>query len=215
MRLPNIPAEVFAARPLLKAVQAAAHDRCVVADSTLWTFFVIAAAFVPARVSVETGVGTPVRPTLFAVLAGDSGTGKTASVGTARALVPHIPMPRLTRVMGASEVHSVVPEPLPLSTGQGLVEAYYDRVAVEQAQPAGKPPKVVMVRRRVRSNAWFYLDEGEALFKEMEKPGSVTRGDTSRILVGRHGWAGERERGCPPHAGRRDLHGWPRGRSPT
>ncbi|WP_410669144.1 hypothetical protein [Amycolatopsis sp. cmx-4-68] len=156
MILPNIPPAVYDARPLLKDVRTEAHRRATAADAVLWAFLVMAAAEVPAFVSVETGIGAPVRPTLYAVLAGASGTGKSAAWSTARALFGG----RL--------------EPFPLSTGEGVVEAFYGRVQREQPQGEGKPPKLAWVRERTRSNALFWLDEGETLFRNMEKSGNTT-----------------------------------------
>ena len=175
MLLPVIPDEVWNARPVLKDVRDLAHRRAGGADAVLWSVLAAVAAFIPARVSIDTGVGTPVRPNLFVVLAGGSGVGKSSSWGVARMLVPDSP------------------EPLPLSTGEGLVESYYGRVLMEQPQPAKpdgepRPPKLVPVRTRVRSNALFWLDEGETLFRQLERPantvGAVLRAFWSGGTVG-------------------------------
>lgn len=171
MILPAIPAAVYEARPLLKEIRDSAHRRGTPADAVLWSFLVTAAADIPARVAYDTGIGLPVRPTLYAVLAGVSGVGKSMAWGVAQAL------------------YGAGPTPHPPNTGEGLVETYYGRV--QRAQPQGddaqgtpKPDKLVWIRERVRSNALFFLDEGEQLLKTAEKPGSLT-GVTLRTM-----WSG-------------------------
>lgn len=151
--LPNIPPDVWAARPLLKDIRESAHARRARADAVLWSVLVSIAANIPARVSIETAIGVPAKPTLYAVLAGPSGSGKSISWGVARALVGGV-------------------KALPLATGEGMVESFYDEVPVEQPQPNGKDPKIVWERRRIRSNLLFYLGEGEALFKQGERSGA-------------------------------------------
>lgn len=172
MKLPNIPKDVWDARPLLVRIRARAHDRAAGADSVLWNVLTAVASSIPAHVSYETGIGSPVRPTLIHAPVSGSGGGKSSSVGVALSLLPNLP-PR----------H-------PLSTGQGLVAAYYGRVPVEQPQPPDKdgnarPPKLVWTMRRVRSNLLAVMGEGEVLFKEMAKAGSTV------APVIRSWWTGE------------------------
>jgi hypothetical protein len=156
MSLPNIPAAVYETRPLLKELRAEAHRRAVGADAVLWSFLTIAAADAPAQISVDTGIGTPAKLTLYAVLAGRSGTGKSAAWGVARKL------------------YGDGPEPLPLSTGEGMIEAFFGMVPEEIPHPTdpNKPPKIIKVRKRTRSSRLFWLDEGESLFKQAERMGS-------------------------------------------
>jgi hypothetical protein len=166
MILPTIPPAVYEARPLLKEVRDGAHRRGAPADAVLWSFLVTAAADIPAHVAYDTGIGSPVRPTLFAVLAGLSGVGKSMAWGVAQAL------------------YGPGPTPHPPNTGEGLVETYYGRVQRMMPQGGDKPDKLVWIRERVRSNALFFLDEGEQLLKTAEKPGSLT-GVTLRTM-----WSG-------------------------
>ena len=154
IRLPNIPDDVWAARPLLKAIREFAHLRVAAADAVLWCALISEASAIPASVSYDSGIGVPARPTLFGALVGPSGVGKSISHGVAREMCRH------------------APEPLPLSTGEGVVETYWGKVQREQPQPEGKT-KLITVRERVRSNALFWLDEGEALFRQIERPGNV------------------------------------------
>ena len=154
IRLPNIEDAVWAARPLLKAIREFAHLRVAAADAVLWCVLISEASAIPASVSYDSGIGVPARPTLFGALVGPSGVGKSISHGVAR------------------EMCRNAPEPLPLSTGEGLVESYWGKIQREQPQPDGKT-KLITVRERVRSNALFWLDEGEALFRQIERPGNV------------------------------------------
>lgn len=168
MKLPNIPQEVWDSRPLLKAIRDEAHRRTAGADAVLWSLLVSVASQIPAWVAIETGMGTPLRPTLYAVLAGNSGHGKSL----AWAVAMQILRTECTR-QGVR-----TPQELPLSTGEGLVEAFYDFVptAVKQtpnAKGEPRPDKIAWVRKRIRHNALFWLDEGEALFQNITKPNSV------------------------------------------
>lgn len=174
MRLPNIPDEFWHQRAALKTIRHEAHRRGAGADAVLSSVLVLVAGNMPHRVTIDTGVAVSLRPSLYTVLAGASGTGKSTGWGVARAMLPDLP------------------DPVPLSTGEGLVEAYYGRVPVEEPQPPvradddkpRKPPKIVYERRQVRHNAVALIDEGEALFRQLERPGNIV-GATLRSM-----WSG-------------------------
>jgi energy-coupling factor transporter ATP-binding protein EcfA2 len=166
MILPNIPGDFWEARPLFHQLRAVAHSRVVGADGMFWSYATSIASSIPARVAYDSGVGTPVRPTLFVALTGPSGTGKSTVFSVARSVLP-----------------PGMPESRPPSTGEGLVESYYGQVLREQKQPDGKI-KLIKVRERVSSNAMFWLDEGETYLRQSTKPDS-TIGPTLRSF-----WSG-------------------------
>jgi hypothetical protein len=158
--LPNIPPRVYDARPILKSIREEAHRRLAGADAVLWSVLVQVAAHIPARVSIDTGIGAPIRPTLYAAMTETSGGGKSIAWQVSRKLVPDLP------------------EPSSLSTGEGAIEAFYGKVLTEQVQLPDKngeprPAKLVWMRQRVRDNVMFYLDEGEVFFRQLDRPGNV------------------------------------------
>lgn len=162
--LPNIPESVWWSRAWLKQVRAEAHRRMVGADAVLWCVLAIVAGGMPYHVKIDTGVRSPLPPSLFAALAGYSGTGKSSAWRLARALVP-----------GG-------PDPLPISTGEGLLESCISKVPrfIEEPQAPDKDgnprdPKLrkVWERRQTGHNVVAMVDEGAAMFRHMDRSGNI------------------------------------------
>lgn len=177
----NLPPEFWAARPVLKHIQLAAHARLVSADVLLQSILVRLSALWPHQVRLDTGIATPASANLTVAVIGPSGAGKTSGVGLAREMLG---MPGwLDRETFADD--------RPLGSGEGMSEVYmgYKRVAIEQppADPLTPGPvktKIEKVRAQVRHNALLYADEGEALAKMMERQGATVSVELRRAWSG-------------------------------
>lgn len=167
--LANLPDEFWTARPELGHIRAAAHSRGRSADLVFAATLVRLSAMVSPELQFDTGLG-PGSLNLFAAAIGPSGVGKSAGAKVARELmVPpsHLDGPAFR-------------DGIPVGSGEGLAEAYMGTVLRETGEFTAKGiPKTEKVRAQVRSNAFIYVDEGEALTKMGERSGA-TIGPTIR-----------------------------------
>ncbi len=153
--LPVLPDDFWAARGWLTELRMRARARRASPDAVLGAYLALKSSQIPAGVTVDTTLGTPQTPGLFAVLVGPSGTGKSVGHSLAQDLCSG---PRIAA--------------LGLSTGQGLVEAFWGkRRVMDPADPEVKPTDK---RVRTSGNAYFYLDEGKALMGQAADGRSIT-----------------------------------------
>jgi hypothetical protein len=172
----NLPPEFWAARPVLKQIQLAAHSRLVGADVVLHSLLTRLSALWPYQVKINNGIKDGAAANLFSAVVGPSGTGKTSGVSVARSLLPRPHwMPR-----------EAFADDRPLGTGEGIAEIYMGTKAVPKLDEHGVPMqdlkgavKTEKVRAQVLHNALMHADEGEALAKLIERSGS-TVGETIR-----------------------------------
>jgi hypothetical protein len=160
--LPTLPAEFYQRRPWLTELRQIAHERTVAPDSVLGSYLAIVASQMPAGLHLHTGIKSPITASLYVILAGPSGYGKTQGVAV------------------AESIYNGDVDPLPLSTGAGLVESFYGKVQVQDPETLKFTPE----RGRTSANQLFVLDEGRALLQMERKPGN----DTGDIL--RTAWSG-------------------------
>lgn len=177
----NLPPEFWAARPVLRHIQLAAHSRLVSADVLLHSILVRLSALWPHRVRLDTGIATPASANLTVAVVGPSGAGKTSGIGLARRVLPAPGW--LDRETFADD--------RPLGSGEGMSEVYmgYRRVPVEQPPDDPLTPgpvkiKMEKVRTQVRHNALLHADEGEALAKMMERQGATVAVELRRAWSG-------------------------------
>lgn len=163
----NLPDEFWTARPLLTAIRAWAHSRQRSADAV---YACIRARFnvtIPHTLRVDTGIATPIVLNSIVAVVADSGIGKSSAMALAEELAPIAP--RVDIYVG------------PLGSGEGMTEAFYDEVVVQNPQ-TGKNEKV---KKRVRDAALFDLDEGEALTKLGERTGAMLLPELRKAYSGR------------------------------
>jgi hypothetical protein len=163
----NLPAEFWQARPVLTHVRQAAQSRRASPDAVLGALLARTASYVHHGDTMDLigkGEGFPL--TVFAVSYGPPGSGKGRAWRCAAALLP-VPA-HLTDFRERS-----------LGSGEGLIEAYY---GLEADDEDGK----TKVRRQVRHNVLFEMDEGEALTKMI-----TGRSGTTIAQMLRSAWSGE------------------------
>jgi hypothetical protein len=173
-----LPEEFWNADDTLRHHRAYAHSRRASADAVLYNVLARISAMVPPECRIETGIG-PERGAaahLFVVTAGPSGRSKSSSKGVAKALI------------GVPESLSgdLFREELPIGSGEGIAEAYMGTTV--EYDPSGKmvrgQPKEISVRKQVRHNAFFYLDEGEVFSKLQGREGAILGGTIRSAWVG-------------------------------
>lgn len=151
----NLPAEFWTARPALEHIRRAAHARSRSADAVLGCVLARIAAYTPPCWRLPAIVGATSSIATYVALVGPSGAGKSSAKAVAMDLL-------------RCELATVADD-LPLGSGEGLMECYYD--LVDEERPSGKG--TVKVKRKVRHGAFMTLDEGQALADLGARKGST------------------------------------------
>lgn len=174
----SLPEEFWTARPVLRQIRQAAHERVVSGDVLFYSVLARLASLWPHTVRLHSGIGSGASANLYVAVVGPSGAGKTSGVSVARELLP---VPHWL----ASDDYA---EDWPLGTGEGIAESYMGskRVPVDDKSTDVKTgqPKMHSVRTQVRHNALLHADEGEVLTRMLQRQGA-TIGETLR-----RGWVG-------------------------
>lgn len=178
----NLPPEFWAARPVLKQLQLAAHSRLVSADVLLHSLLVRLSSLWPHQVRLDTQILSAASANLFTAVVGPSGAGKSAGVGLAKRLLdrPH---------WLAMDDYA---DDRPLGSGEGMSEVYMGQKVVTKKDEHGVAiqevrtgaVKTEKVRAQVRHNALLHADEGEVLAKVMERQGATLGAELRRAWSG-------------------------------
>ncbi|MFE7446828.1 hypothetical protein ACFU7X_40970 [Streptomyces chartreusis] len=166
-----IPEEVYAARTELRHIRQAGHSRSRSGDVALLATLVRLSALVSHRIRADTGIAGYASLNLFGGVVGPSGIGKSTGVEVADRLLP-----------APSELD--FRDGLPVGSGEGLAEVFMGVVEEETGEVRRKggtdTPVTVTVRKQVRHNAFFYVDEGKAITRLMQERSGSTLGETLR-----------------------------------
>jgi len=150
----HLPDEFWQARPALTHIRQAAHSRARSADAFLAVTLARLSAFTQPSVHLPSIVGSPSSLAIFVSLVGASGAGKSTVV---RAVCELLPSPS-----------EDVADLMPLGSGEGLIELYFD--FIDEEGPNGKKQRV---KRQTRHGAFVFLDEGQALAELGGRKGST------------------------------------------
>lgn len=151
-----LPEEFWTARPGLEAIRDWCRWRRFPVDSTFAAALTRVAAMLSPSNMLETGLGDPVPPILFAMIVADSGGGKSIASRGAVSLVP--------RVQGIAMLDGATP-----GSGEGIEGAY--------CRKCNDGPDW----EQVRHNAWFSVDEGEVI-QQIRRRNGATLGAKLRQL---------------------------------
>lgn len=164
----NLPAEFWNARPSLKHVRDAALSRWACPDAVLGALLARLSAYANPEDHVNLGIGqSPL--TMFSILYGSPSAGKGVAMRTAAELLP-VP----------THLSADAFRERPIGSGEGITESYYGVVSDTDATG-----KTVKIRKQVRHNALFVMDEGETLIR------LVTRTGSTLATTIRRAWSGE------------------------
>lgn len=166
-----VPEEVYAARPELRHIRQAGHSRSRSGDVALLATLTRLSALVSHRIRADTGIAGYASLNLFGGVIGPSGIGKSTGVEVADRLLPA--PPELDFRDG-----------LPIGSGEGLAEVFMGVVEEETGEVRKRggteTPVTVTVRKQVRHNAFFYVDEGATITRLMRERSGSTLGETLR-----------------------------------
>lgn len=180
----NLPDEFWTQRPILEHIRQAAHSRLVSADALLVATLARVSLLMPPNLVLPAIVGDVASLNLFVAIVDPSGGGKTAAANVARRLVVH---------QREDFIDPILP-----SSGEGLIEAFFEWV--DEEQPDGKNKKM---KRQTKTAGFAFVDEGQSLLAQAERSGSTIM-ETIRSAwvggdIGQHNAAEERKRWLKPH----------------
>ena len=165
----NLPDEFWGYLPALSHIRQAAHSRGRSADAVFGAVLARMSAMVPNKLRFDVSLG-PAALTLYVILCGNPQTGKGTSADVGADLLPE----------DAAPVHGGFHDMVPLGSGEGIAEAFYDSVSEYDANGKSKS-----VRKQVYSHVFFFEDEGSKLIKVMGRSGSIV----AEVL--RSAWSGK------------------------
>jgi hypothetical protein len=137
--------DFWGARAYLKHIRDAAHSRQRSAPAVLGVVLARTAALISHRIRIPAIVGSAAGLSLITIAVAPSGIGKSTANEIGSALLP-------------APVGLDVADQLPIGSGEGIAESFIG--IMEEQDGGGKPQKV---RRQVRHNAYFFVDEGQVL----------------------------------------------------
>ncbi|MFE7047085.1 hypothetical protein ACFVAM_01755 [Streptomyces californicus] len=170
-----LPETFWNARPVFQHIRLAAHAEGSSGDVLFFSLLARMSAMVSHRIAAVSGIGGRASLNMFVAVVAASGGGKSIGTKVARALLP-----------------SLDPEfrdGLPIGSGEGMAEAFMGTVDEETGEvhakgPLKGDPVTRKVRKQVRHNAYFYVDEGQTLASLAERAGSVLGETLRRAAIG-------------------------------
>ena len=153
LQFPQLPPSFYDSTPYLRHIRQAAHALRVAPDAVLVATLCRVAAATPPTTYIDTPEPTPLN--LIGALIAAPGNGKSLANSTAFRLVPDLGLG--------------VNDSLPLGTGEGLVESYFESVSVMNDTGKGKH----IEKRQAFKSGYFYCDEGETLFTLTTRKGAT------------------------------------------
>lgn len=167
LRAEKTQQDFWQARPYLKHLREAAHARQRSAPAVLGVVLARVAALVDHRLRIPPIVGSDAGLSIIAVILAPPGVGKSTASSIGTALLP-------------APAGLDVADNLPIGTGEGMVEALYS--VVDEIDPdTGKTTKV---RKQVRHNAYYFIDEGQVLTEIGNRRGATLLPTIRTIFTG-------------------------------
>lgn len=163
-----LPEEFWASRLELQRIRDGAHSRNRSGDVAFYAVMTRLSGMVSHHIMADTGVANHVSLNLFAAIVGPSGAGKSTGVSVAERLLP-------------APTDLDFRDGLPIGSGEGVAEVFMDTVEEPTGEVRrGGLPITKSMRRQVRHNAFFYVDEGATLTRLMKERSGSTLGETLR-----------------------------------
>lgn len=175
LRAGLLPPEFYAARPIFQHIRQAAHSQGCSADVLFYSTLARLSGMLSHEIRAVTGIAGRGSLNLFVAAVGGAGSGKSTGASLARDLAP--------------SPDEEFRDGLPIGTGEGIAETFMGTVEeptgeMYQRGPSKGDPVMKRVRRQVRHNAYFYVDEGETLATLAMRTGSILSETLRRAAVG-------------------------------
>ncbi|MGA5374214.1 hypothetical protein ACPCSD_24530 [Streptomyces griseoincarnatus] len=171
----RLPEEFWNARPVFKHIRDAAHSEGCSGDVLFYSSLARLSGMISHHYRAVTGIGGRASLNIFSAIVGNSGAGKSTGSSLTRTLMP--------------APDDEFRDGLPVGSGEGIAEAFMGTVeeptgeVVQRGKNVGDPV-MRRVRKQVRHNAYFYVDEGQTIAKLGERNGSVLGETLRRAAVG-------------------------------
>lgn len=170
-----IPETFWNARPVFQHIRQAAHSQGCSGDTVLYSILARLSGMISHHIRAVTGIGGRASLNIFAAMVGTSGAGKSISAGCVRDLM--------------HPADDDFRDGLPIGSGEGMAECFMGAVEeatgeIHQKGPYKGDPVMAKVRKQVRHNAFFYVDEGQTMAKLGERSGSILGETLRRAAIG-------------------------------
>ncbi|KAB2976006.1 hypothetical protein F8R89_30840 [Streptomyces sp. SS1-1] len=170
-----LPETFWNARPVFQHIRQAAHSQGCSGDTVLYSTLARLSGMISHHIRAVTGIGGRASLNIFAAMVGTSGAGKSISAGCVRDLM--------------HPADDDFRDGLPIGSGEGIAETFMGAVEeptgeIHQKGPYKGDPVMAKVRKQVRHNAFFYVDEGQTMAKLGERSGSILGETLRRAAIG-------------------------------
>ncbi|MFF3875998.1 hypothetical protein [Streptomyces sp. NPDC001978] len=170
-----LPEEFWKARERLQHIRRYAHAAGCSGDVLMHSCLARLSGLMPHTIQAVSGIGGRASLNLFVATVGGPGAGKSTGSSLNRGLLP--------------APYDDFRDGLPVGSGEGVAEAFMGTVEEEtgetrRSKGGAETPVMRRVRKQVRHNAYFYIDEGQILAKLGERSGSTLGETLRRAAVG-------------------------------
>lgn len=170
-----LPETFWNARPVFQHIRQAAHSQGCSGDLVLYSTLARLSGMISHHIRATTGIGGRASLNVYAAMVGVSGAGKSIAAGCVRDLM--------------APADDDFRDGLPIGTGEGIAETFMGAVEeptgeLHQKGPYKGDPVMTKVRKQVRHNAFFYVDEGQTMAKLAERTGSILGETLRRAAIG-------------------------------
>lgn len=170
-----LPETFWNSRRVFQHIRQAAHSQGCSGDTVLYSTLARLSGMISHHIRATTGIGGRASLNIFAAMVGTSGAGKSISAGCVRDLM--------------HPADDDFRDGLPIGSGEGIAETFMGAVEeptgeLHQKGPYKGDPVMAKVRKQVRHNAFFYVDEGQTMAKLGERSGSILGETLRRAAIG-------------------------------
>ena len=170
-----LPDTFWNSRPVFQHIRQAAHSQGCSGDTVLYSTLARMSGMISHHIRAVTGIGGRASLNVFAAMVGTSGAGKSISASCVRDLM--------------HPADDDFRDGLPIGSGEGIAETFMGAVEeptgeIHQKGPYKGDPVMHKVRKQVRHNAFFYVDEGQTMAKLAERSGSILGETLRRAAIG-------------------------------
>ncbi|MEU6101176.1 hypothetical protein [Streptomyces flaveolus] len=159
----------------MQHIRSYAHAAGCSGDVLMHSCLARLSGLIPHTIAADSGIGGRASLNLFVATVGGPGAGKSTASSLNRGLI--------------ASPWEDFRDGLPVGSGEGIAEAFMGTVEEEtgeirKGRGGTETPVMRRVRKQVRHNAYFYIDEGQILAKLGERSGSTLGETLRRAAVG-------------------------------
>lgn len=176
------PELTYDVSPALNHIRKAAYADVLCPDQVLHSTLDVLASYTSVKIAVDTGMRSPIQPNKATAIVGPPGTGKGAGRGASKKILPLEQAPdvvkeEMAKGLSYGENALMVKEyrrpslEFP-STGEGMVESYYETVEVMMEGSSNKTKKV---KQQIHEGSCHFIaEEAQDFVTQGRKNSSIT-----------------------------------------